>query len=262
MSSASAVMSVLNSVVPAMRRPTFIIPSRMSTGWPGSAASCSRTKASAAATISGASFARCCRWKAGCISRRCRSQKSPSLVSTPLPASRPTVLVEEVGLAVVLVVLLQDVLDGVGVGQQVDVDAGEGPDADVVAVLPVRLRVQAERVALELPQAAQQPVSPRTRELLPGWRACARDSSPFRVQHCDPFRLLSSAQLYPSFGNLTRLLGHGGDRINPVAVELEKQRRGPIVLQTELQCRPSARKMADCRESLESLSTAQRGRHS
>ena len=44
---------------------------------------------------------------------------------------------------------VRHVLDRVGVRQQVEVDAREGPYAGVVAVFPVRPEVQPERVALE-----------------------------------------------------------------------------------------------------------------
>src|SRR5262249_48450558 len=69
--------------------------------------------------------------------------------------------VEKVGFAVVLVVLLEDVLDGLGMREEIDIDTGEGPEANIMPVVTVRPRVQLQRVALELPHAAQQPVPAR-----------------------------------------------------------------------------------------------------
>jgi hypothetical protein len=74
------------------------------------------------------------------------------------------------------VALLEGVLDGFGMGQQVNIDAGKSPDADVVAVFAIGLRLERNRVALQLPQTARQPVTPRAWGLN-AWRGAFRRSS-------------------------------------------------------------------------------------
>src|SRR5437588_773886 len=71
--------------------------------------------------------------------------------------------IEEVRLAVVLVVAHQHMFDRLGMRQQVDIDTGHRADANVIAILPPRLRVELQGLDLHLVETPLEPVSPRTR---------------------------------------------------------------------------------------------------
>ena len=97
--STCSAMSVPNSALTVIRRVSEDISSAMSTAAPCSASASHRSSMSVVAAVIWAARAdRRSRWKAGCISRRCRRHTGPSLTSRPSAMTRLNALLTEVAL--------------------------------------------------------------------------------------------------------------------------------------------------------------------
>ena len=98
------------------------------------------------------------RWKAGCASRRCRSQKSPSLVSRPVAQHQRVEAQGEV-LAEVACLRHQHVLDQLGAADEEDAARPETQRRHVAPVAGAAAE-EVQPVAAELRQVAVEPVTP------------------------------------------------------------------------------------------------------